>query len=211
MKFLITSGPTREYIDPVRFISNASSGKMGSALAEAAARKGHKVVLVTGPAETAKLRGVKTVNVVSAKEMFAQAKKYFASADIVIGAAAVADYAPAQTYRGKLKKTGKTLALKLKPTKDILKILGKNKKNRVMAGFALETGALIFAARKKLREKNLDLIAANYPEAIGEEKSSVWLIRPSGNPVVLKNQSKNKIAERIINETVKIHDSERAG
>lgn len=211
LNYLITAGPTREYIDPVRFISNASSGKMGYAIAEEAASKGHNVVLVSGPVSLPRLAKVKVVPVVSAKEMFDAVKKYFSNADILIGAAAVADYAPVKFSKKKIKKNAKDAFIKLMPTKDILGYFGSIKNGRVIAGFALESNNLIKEAKRKLKTKNLDIITANYPENIGGDKGSVWLINKNGDITALKNMPKKRIAERIINETIKTHKLDKAG
>ena len=128
MNFLITAGGTREYIDPVRFISNASSGKMGYALAAAAINAGHSVTLITAPTNLLPPKGAKTVAVETSAEMFAAVKKYFAKCDCLIMAAAVSDYAPVKTSKTKIKKSDTVLTIKLKPTTDILKWAGQHKK-----------------------------------------------------------------------------------
>ena len=127
MRILITTGGTREYIDPVRFISNASSGRMGYALARAAQKAGHKVTLVTAPASQKPPSAAKLVNVETASQMFEAVKKYFSRCDCLIMAAAVADYTPARPAGTKIKKTGKSMTIKLKPTTDILKWAGNQK------------------------------------------------------------------------------------
>ena len=138
MHFLITAGGTREYIDPVRFISNASSGKMGYALAHAADKAGHKVTLISA-SDLQPPIGVEFVGVDSAEEMFAAVKKYFAKCDCLIMAAAVADYTPVRVAKTKIQKEKKPLIIKLKPTTDILKWAGKyKKKNQIVVGFALD-------------------------------------------------------------------------
>jgi phosphopantothenoylcysteine synthetase/decarboxylase len=210
LNILITAGPTREYIDPVRFLSNASSGKMGYAIGAAAKAAGHKVVLISGPVSLPRPRGIKFVRVVSAAQMASEVKKRFAAADIFFSTAAVADYRPAQTLASKLKKSRRNLTLKLHPTEDILAYLGAHKKSQVLVGFALETKDLIKSAREKLSKKNLDLIAANYPEAIGVDRSSVWLVNADDDIQAIKNAEKKKIAKRIIDEAVRIFEARRA-
>ncbi|MDD5746916.1 MAG: phosphopantothenoylcysteine decarboxylase [Candidatus Omnitrophica bacterium] len=158
---LITAGPTREFIDPVRFISNPSTGTIGYALAKLAAKKKHNVVLLSGPTHLAPPRGITLIKVVSARDLFEQTKKYFSWADCIIGTAAVSDYRPVRCFKDKIKKTRSRLNLSLVKNPDILKYIGIRKRNKVVAGFALETGRVIDNARNKLRAKNLDFIVAN--------------------------------------------------
>lgn len=167
MKFLITAGPTREYIDPVRYISNASSGKMGYELAKVASKKGMEVILITGPVSIKPPDGVKVVNVLSADEMFAKVKASLAKCDIIIGAAAVSDYKPSKIQKHKIKKQSSDTTIELTKNPDILGYLGRKKFASILVGFALETKNLLKSARLKLKEKNLDLIIANYADSIG--------------------------------------------
>jgi phosphopantothenoylcysteine decarboxylase/phosphopantothenate--cysteine ligase len=208
---LITAGPTREYIDPVRYISNASSGKMGYALAEAARKAGAEVILISGPVEFEVPRGVACVHVTSAREMLAAAREHVVNADIVIGAAAVSDYRPRATARHKMKKSNQRLTLELVPNPDILATLSRHKGSRIFVGFALESKDLISSAMKKLVKKNLDLIVANYPEAIGSDTSSVWLVDTTGRARAVKNTNKKLTAEKIINEALRIRKNHTAG
>jgi phosphopantothenoylcysteine synthetase/decarboxylase len=199
MHFLITAGGTREYIDPVRFISNASSGRMGYALARAAIKAGHKVTLITAPADLRPSAAAKTLNVETAGQMFAAVRKHFGKCDCLIMAAAVADYTPAKTAKIKIKKTDKPLTIKLKPTPDILKWAGKHKnKNQLLVGFALEDRALRTRAEHKLKEKNLDVIIANTPLAIGLEQADVQMKIAGRSWLKFNKMPKTKIAERII-------------
>jgi len=199
MHFLITAGGTREYIDPVRFISNASSGKMGYALARAALKAGHKVTLVTAPTALREPSGAEVVEVETAGEMFEAVKEYFARCDCLIMAAAVADYTPARPAKTKIKKSGKALTLRLKPTTDILRWAGRHKaKGQIVVGFALEDKALRPRAERKMREKNLDMIVANAPAAIGSDKSTVETYLPTCGWTKVQNASKNTIAAKII-------------
>ncbi|MHC4361550.1 MAG: phosphopantothenoylcysteine decarboxylase domain-containing protein, partial [Planctomycetota bacterium] len=170
MHFLITAGGTREYIDPVRFISNASSGKMGFALARAALGAGHKVTLIAAPTMERPPGGGRIIKVESAAEMFEAVKEHFARCDCLIMAAAVSDYTPARQAKGKIKRTGRSLTIRLKPTADILKWAGKHKKvkgekakgrRQIVVGFALEDKRLRECAEKKQKEKKLDMIVAN--------------------------------------------------
>lgn len=184
-KILITAGPTREYIDPVRYISNGSSGKMGYALAEEAKKKGAEVILISGPVSIQPPKNVKLVNVVSAAEMFNAAKKYFKKCDIFISCAAVSDYRPERFTKSKIKKSGKSISLKLVPNPDILLKLSKSisrsaSRRPVLAGFALETCNLIENAVLKLKKKNLDVIVANRPEAMESGTTSGALITRKG-------------------------------
>jgi len=200
--FLITAGGTREYIDPVRFISNASSGKMGYELARAALKAGHKVTLIT-TVKKSEIRNqkseVKIVEVISAADMFKAVKNYFKKCDCLIMAAAVSDYTPIKISKNKIKKENENLTIKLKPTVDILKWAGKNKKlGQIVVGFALEDKNLRKNAEKKLKEKNLDMIIANSPAAIGAEKSTVYIKQKNKKWLTLPKAAKFSIAQKII-------------
>jgi phosphopantothenoylcysteine decarboxylase/phosphopantothenate--cysteine ligase len=198
MHFLITAGGTREYVDPVRFISNASSGQMGYALALAAIKAGHKVTLISA-SDLQPPIGVDFVGVDSATEMFAAVKKFFAKCDCLIMAAAVADYTPVNVRKTKIRKSGKTLTLKLKPTVDILGWVSKNKKKRqIVVGFALEDKNLRRNAEKKLKEKNLDMIIANPPAAIGSERATVHIKTPGRKWLKLTHATKTALAKKIV-------------
>jgi len=207
MHFLITAGGTREYIDPVRFISNASSGKMGYALARAALKAGHKVTLITAPTLLRIPSGARAVKVETAGEMFEAVKKHFAKCDCLIMAAAVSDYTPVRRATSKIKKAGKSLTLKLKATADILAWAGKHRKvkskkvkgkSQIVVGFALEDANLRERAERKLEEKNLDMIIANRPAAIGAERSTVLIKRKGTDWVRIENATKLRLAGRII-------------
>jgi len=215
MQILITAGGTREYIDTVRFISNASSGKMGCALARAAIKAGHKVTLITAPITQHPPAAAKIVKVETTIQMFEAVKKYFDRCDCLIMAAAVADYAPVRSAKTKLKKSNQQLIIKLKPTPDILKWAGKNKqlkskkhalskaeggkgKKRILVGFALEDKAIRCRAEKKLIEKNLDMIVANSPAAIGADKSDVQIKTADSPWIKIENTTKAAAAKKII-------------
>ena len=162
MKVLVTAGPTREAIDPVRFISNRSSGKMGYAVAAAARARGHAVCLVSGPVALAAPRGVDVVRVTTAAEMLAAVRKRVGGCDLLVMAAAVADWRPKRPARRKLKKRAGPPRIEWEAAPDILAALApRKKKAQVFCGFAAETHGLAREARRKLREKNLDAIAAN--------------------------------------------------
>ncbi len=206
MRFLITAGGTREYIDPVRFISNASSGRMGYALVRAALKAGHKVTLITAPTSLVIPKGVFTVRAETAAQMFEAVKKHFEKCDCLIMAAAVADYAPMKKSKVKLKKKEKELSIKLKPTADILKWAGKHKvkskkvkgKKQIIVGFALEDKNLQENAEKKLKGKNLDMIIANNVSAIESQRTTIHIKTASSDWQTIKNATKTSIAKRII-------------
>jgi phosphopantothenoylcysteine decarboxylase/phosphopantothenate--cysteine ligase len=200
LKLLVTAGPTIEDIDPVRFISNRSSGKMGYAVAEAAARRGGEVWLVTGPTQLDPPRGVTVVAVRSAAEMKAAVERLFPNVDVVVKAAAVADYRPAAYSAGKVKKQGKPAPLELAPTDDILAGLGAAKGPQVLVGFAAETSDTIGNARSKMERKNLDVVVANDVSAgvFGEDSASVHILSRFQEPATLPLQSKQAIARRIL-------------
>jgi phosphopantothenoylcysteine synthetase/decarboxylase len=198
MRFLITSGGTREYIDPVRFISNASSGMMGCALARAALAAGHRVTVITAPTSIKPPQKAHVVNVVSAKDMYEAVRREFASCDCLIMAAAVSDYTPTRKSATKIKKGAPTLTLQLKRTVDILPWASSRKKHRIVVGFALEDKHLRRRAEMKLTDKNLDMIIANSPSAIGAAESSVLVKTPDHDWIALENTGKTAIARRII-------------
>ena len=210
MRILITAGGTREYLDPVRFISNASTGKMGYALAHAALKRGHKVTLIT-TIENSKLKTqnsklLKIVNVGTAAEMFQAVKKHFPKSDCLIMSAAVADYTPARLAKTKIKRKNRPITIKLKPTPDILKWAAEHKNEsratshepRIIVGFALEEKALRRRAEKKLREKNLDMIIANATTAIGADKVAIQIKTPQRKWLKLPKASKTVVAREII-------------
>ena len=159
---LVTAGPTREMVDPVRFLSNRSSGKMGYAIAEAAARRGARVTLVSGPVALERPRGVETVPVTSTLDLYREVTERAKSADLVIQAAAPADFRPIEAARHKIKKTGEGMTLQLTPNPDVAAQLGRDKhEGQVLVAFAAETDDLIANARKKLDKKNADMVVAN--------------------------------------------------
>lgn len=201
---VVTAGPTREKIDPVRFISNHSTGKMGYALAEEAKKQGAHVVLVSGPVELPAPAGLDVVKVESAEEMYNAVLKYYDSADVVIKTAAVADYRPKITYDHKVKKQAGDSSIELERTKDILLELGKRKRNQVLVGFAAETENVEEYAKKKLTAKNADMIVANNVKAegagFGTDTNIVTLFKRSGSVLDLPLMSKSEVAKRIIGE-----------
>jgi phosphopantothenoylcysteine decarboxylase / phosphopantothenate---cysteine ligase len=199
MRFLITAGGTREYIDPVRFISNSSSGRMGYALARAALKSGYEVTLITAPTALKPPVGAKVVAVESAAQMFAAVKEHFARCDCLIMAAAVSDYTPAKPSRTKLKKQAARFTLELKPTPDILQWAGRHKTaSQIVVGFALEDRDLRANAERKLRDKHLDMIVANAPTAINAKASTVH-IKTSDSPwLEITTKSKIRIAGTVV-------------
>lgn len=161
LSILVTGGPTRENLDPVRFFSNRSSGKMGFAIAEVAAKLGAQVTLVSGPSSLPSPSNVKVVRVESAQEMYESVLESFPKTDVVIKSAAVADYRPSESFSEKMKKQEGTLTIEFERTIDILKTLGTMKADKLLIGFAAETGSIEEYAKKKLYAKNLDLVVAN--------------------------------------------------
>lgn len=202
-KILVTAGPTYEPLDPVRFVGNRSSGKMGYAVANAAALRGAEVTLVSGPVHLATPRNVKRIDVETAAQMAKVVVKHAKRADVVVMAAAVADYAPTKTAGQKIKKTGSELTLTLSPTVDILASLGKHKNGKVLIGFALETTDGLKSAKEKLQEKNLDVIVLNNPmdegAAFGSDTNVVTLIDRRGRTEKLPKMSKFDVATEILN------------
>jgi len=200
LKVLVTAGPTVEDIDPVRYISNRSSGKMGYAVAEEARRRGAEVFLVSGPTQLAAPRGVALEPVRSASQMKEAVLRLFPEMDLVVAAAAVADYRPASYSGAKLKREKRPAALPLVATDDILAALGADKRHQVLVGFAAETDDVLGNARGKLTRKNLDLIVANDVSSgvFGEDSASVHILSPAGEAATLERQPKRAIARRIL-------------
>ena len=201
-KVLITAGPTFEAIDPVRFIGNRSSGKMGICIAEELARKGAEVTLILGPSHLSpEQENINLIRVESAQEMYESCIKEFETSHIAILSAAVADYKPLAAEKEKIKKKDDNLELKLQKTKDILSELGQQKKSQILVGFALETENLIENAKEKLRKKNLDFIVANQPgkmTGFSSDTNEVTLIDKHNNLHKFELDSKEKIASQII-------------
>ncbi len=202
-KLLITGGPTAEDIDPVRFITNRSSGKMGVALARAGFIFGAEVKLVLGPASVAVPEYLDCIRVRSAKEMAEVVLNRFDESDIYIGAAAVADFTPARFNEQKIKKSGNGLELKLTRTTDILAALSGRKKHQILVGFSVETENEMENSKQKLKQKNLDFIIINNPKhkgaAFGQETNKVLVLDRSGNVLDLPLQSKLEIGLKIMN------------
>ncbi len=200
---LITAGPTREPIDPVRFISNRSSGKMGYALAEAAITAGHRVTLVSGPSSLKPPLPSRWCCVETAVEMRAKVLKEAKRADVIIMAAAVADYQPVRVAHTKMKKERERMILQLKRTPDILAELGRRKTaEQLLIGFAAETDHLLARAKQKLESKNLDLILANHIGRKGEgfesNNNQITILYRDGRVQHLLRMSKKRLARRLI-------------
>jgi len=209
LKVLVTAGPTVEDLDPIRFISNRSSGKMGYALAEAAFQKGAQVFLVSGPTNLQPPAGVHTIRVRSAAQMKDAVLKHSKEADIVIMAAAVADYRPSRYSKRKIKKGNSEAVISLEPAEDILGLLGKDKGRQILVGFAAETNDLLKNAADKLARKNLDLIVANDVSrgVFGEDNATVHILRSSAEAVLLCGESKRTIADHILEIAVSLRES----
>jgi len=205
---LITAGPTEEPIDPVRFISNRSSGRMGYALARAAAARGADVVLVSGPVRLPSPHGVRTVQVRTAVEMRDAVIEELERATIIVKAAAVADYHVASVSDQKLKKTATRMSLELDPTPDILAELGQRKGDRLLIGFAAETENLVEEARRKLKTKNCDMVAANLVGSPGSgfeaTDNEVTLVTRTGERIQLPRAPKHEVADWIFDHALKL-------
>jgi phosphopantothenoylcysteine decarboxylase/phosphopantothenate--cysteine ligase len=208
-RVLVTAGPTYEPIDPVRFIGNRSSGKMGFALAGAAAQRGADVTLVSGPVALRTPRNTRRVDVTTAAELQAAVEREFPSADLVLMAAAVGDFAPVAPSTGKIKRDqlgGETLAIEFAKNPDILKSLGERKRHQVIVGFALETEDDIANARKKLASKNLDAVVLNNPTVpgagFGTDTNVVTVLTARGETEALPLLPKANVAHEILNRVI---------
>lgn len=207
LRILVTAGPTREYIDPVRYLSNDSSGRMGFALAAAAVERGHAVTLIHGPAEIAPPSGVRARAVVSAADMLAAARLAWRRCDVLLMAAAVADYTIARPSRTKRKKTAGPLTLRLSPTVDILADLSAGRRSgQVVVGFALEDRRARQRAERKLRNKGLDAIVLNAPAAIGAQRSRLEVLTADGAWESWPAADKSRSARRLIRLAERLFD-----
>lgn len=213
-KIVITAGPTREILDPVRFFSNRSSGKMGYALAEEAHQLGADVTLISGPVSLNPPIGVNVKYIENAEEMYDAVLEEFPSADIVIKSAAVADYRPKQVSNEKMKKQDGDLIIQMERTKDILKTLGERKDHQFLVGFAAETSNLDEYAMSKLKRKNADMIIANNVNEKGagfeEDTNIVTIYKKDGSNKRLGLMSKKELAKEIFREIVKTLQEERS-
>ncbi len=211
---LVTAGPTCEDIDPVRYITNRSSGKMGYAVAESAVRRGARVVLISGPTSLDVPSGVECVNVRTALEMHQAVKQHFGKASVGIFAAAVADYRIAEPAEQKIKRSKEALEIRLEPNPDILASVAAEKGARLVVGFAAETNRVAENARKKLAAKNADLIVANDVTAEGAgfdlDTNVVTLFARDGRDLPLPKMTKREVADRILDEVVRLRSVLRA-
>ena len=206
-KILITAGPTYEQIDPVRFIGNHSSGKMGVAIAEEMKSRGGDVTLVLGPSNIQVNGGIKLIRVTTAADMFNACEKIFPTTDIAIMSAAVADYTPVQIAKEKIKKTENDFAVQLTKTKDILKTLGGLKtKDQILVGFALETNNEKEHALQKLQTKNADMIVLNSLQdagaGFGHDTNKITIFDKTGNAYPFDIKSKKEVAKDIVNTII---------
>jgi len=211
---LVTAGPTRENVDPVRYLTNRSSGKMGYAVAEAAARRGAHVILVSGPTSLEAPAGVERIDVESAQDMHRVVLEKVAGCSIAIFAAAVADYRPAEPSGQKIKRNNESTTIALEPTPDILASVARNKGQRFIVGFAAETDHVAENARQKLTAKNADLMVANDVTAEGSgfdhDTNVVTLFARDGRDLALPRMSKSEGAQRILDEIVRLRSTSRA-
>jgi phosphopantothenoylcysteine decarboxylase/phosphopantothenate--cysteine ligase len=205
-KVLVTAGPTHEHMDPVRFISNPSSGKMGFAIAKAAEYRGADVTLISGPTQLLDPVNVKMIRVKTAEEMGVAVFNQFKHADIVIKAAAVSDYRPVEQAKQKIKKGEDEMAVVLKKNMDILKELGKQKKNQILVGFAAETEDLEKNAEKKLKEKNLDMIVGNIvggsASGFAVDTNKANLFYKKGKTESLQEMTKEALAHTVLDRII---------
>ncbi|MEM7454286.1 MAG: phosphopantothenoylcysteine decarboxylase [Planctomycetota bacterium] len=199
-RIVITSGPTRQYIDPVRYLSNASSGQMGRCLAEAALEMGHEVVIISGPVNIQYPQSATVIDVVSTRDMLAAAMSQVDQCDGIIGAAAPCDYQPENVADHKIRKTGETLTIDLVETQDVMAAVGQIKSDAQWSvGFALETDDARFRALTKLQKKNCDLVVLNGVSAIDSPENSVEIIAPDGSVIESASGSKPEVARFILN------------
>lgn len=197
-RILITSGPTRQYLDPVRYLTNASSGRMGRALADALLADGHQVVIVSGPVEVAYPSRAEVVHVTSTEDMLEACLNLFPDCDGMIGAAAPCDYRPFRVSPQKLSKTGQSLTLHLVETPDVIALCGAIKQHQWIVAFALETQDHRMRALQKLERKSADLIVLNGPGAIHAADTEIEIIDPRGEVLAAIAGSKERVAQGIV-------------
>lgn len=207
---MVTAGPTREAIDPVRFISNRSSGKMGYALAEAALARGHEVTLISGPASISPPRRAKFIPITTGDELYNAVHRAVRSCDVLVMCAAVSDYKPAAAAARKVKKRKSAFALKLIPTRDILASLARAERRYLVVGFAAETHDLQINARKKLREKNCDMMVANdvsgSDSGMESDVNEVVIFFRDGESEKISRASKKIIARELVKKIAKMFE-----
>ena len=209
MRILITAGPTREFFDTVRFISNPSTGKMGYSLAAEAARRGHEVILVSGPVLLPEPTGIRVIWVVSANEMAAICKSLWPECDAGILTAAVCDYRPKRTLDHKLRKRAVERSITLVPTEDIAAALGRTKEHRPLIGFAMEDHDHHVHAEAKLKRKNCDAIVLNGPENVGADRVSIQILTRAGGWARPYRGTKPEVARRIIKLAESLADEQK--
>ena len=197
-RILITSGPTRQYLDPVRYLTNGSSGRMGCALAVAMLERGHEVVVVSGPIDVAYPSRAEVHHIVSTEEMLAECRELFPSCDGVIGAAAPCDYRPVKVKTNKIAKTGSPLGLHLVETPDVIASLGAEKSHQWLVGFALETEDHRFRAITKMERKSCDLMVLNEPSAMNSLDNEVEILNRDGLVVATFSGTKAAVARGIV-------------
>ncbi len=200
-RVVVTAGPTREPIDPVRYLSNESSGIMGFEIAAAAARLGDRVTLIAGPVHLETPPGVLRVDVETAREMLSEVREAFRDADCLIMCAAVADWRPKKRHRAKWRKEvegGETASIELVKNPDILATLAKRKGERMVIGFALETGSGLARARAKMERKNTDYIVLNDASVLGSARTSVTILGRDGSRTDVRERTKRQVAEALV-------------
>lgn len=202
-KLLITAGPTQEQIDPVRYLTNYSSGKMGFAIAEVAANMGADVTLIAGPVHLPTPNGVNRIDIISTEEMYQTVLEQYPSQDIVIKSAAVSDYRPATQHKEKLKKQAEQMTIELERNPDILKVLGEKKEQQYLVGFAAETNDVKQYGEEKLNKKNLDAIVINDVSkdgiGFGSDNNEVLILMKEGTEIKIDQTSKVAIANQLLN------------
>jgi phosphopantothenoylcysteine decarboxylase/phosphopantothenate--cysteine ligase len=197
-RILITCGPTRQHLDPVRYLTNASSGRMGQALAQAAVDAGHRVTVVSGPVDVAYPPQCEVVPIVSTEEMLAACQRIFPQCEGLIGVAAPCDYRPVKVEEQKIKKTGEPLVLHLVETSDIIATLGATKcSEQWLVGFALETEDIRFRAITKMQRKHCDLMVLNGPQAIDSTENSIEVIDATGQTIAAISGTKDRVAREL--------------
>jgi len=202
VRFLVTAGPTRERIDPIRYLSNRSSGKMGYAIAEAALKAGHDVTLISGPVNLDPPHGGRFISISTGDEMFDAIDRHVGDCDVLVMCAAVADYKPKNISPGKIKKRHTNFSLELIPTRDILGSLSKRDRQFLVVGFAAETNDVEENARKKLRDKNCDIIVANdvsrANSGMESDENEVTILFPNGEKEKIPRAPKQIIARELV-------------
>jgi len=201
VRVVVTAGPTYEFLDPVRFLGNVSSGRMGFAIAEEAARKGHAVTLIAGPVHRPTPARVKRIDVVSAREMLAATRKAFRTADVLFMTAAVADWRPVRKLKGKWRKgdvPGEVVSLDLVQNPDILATVAARKGERLVVGFALETADGVRRAREKMKRKGADYMVLNDASALNADRTSVTILGSDGSRRSIVDCTKKTIARNLV-------------